>query len=250
MHPPELAPQPRLVGQVRVQVRLRHPLADPATERKAVLTGTAEMNPRVDSGVSTFLSRLGKARERSRDAFEWLTACEGEARLVPAQDAGQEYDHAAGVTLHAYRLAHGAQFTVPVGEVTFTVVREGNDTVRMMLAQLLPGSPTHDAKVALMRLMEDDDLVVREAATRSAGEMGAEILPSLAPLVHDPHAAVQRAVKDALRTIGSEAVPFLLDLASGSEGQARELAVSVLSDIGTPAAVFGLVERGIAVQPR
>jgi HEAT repeat protein len=134
--------------------------------------------------------------------------------------------------------------------LALTVVREGNDTVRMMLAQLLPGSPTHDAKVALMRLMEDDDLVVREAATRSAGEMGAEILPSLAPLVHDPHAAVQRAVKDALRTIGSEAVPFLLDLASGSEGQARELAVSVLSDIGTPAAVFGLVERGIAVQPR
>ncbi|MEV4863683.1 alpha-xylosidase [Streptomyces ossamyceticus] len=37
-----------------------------------------------------------------------------------------DYDHADGVTLRAYGLAHGAQVTVPVGDVTFTVVREGN----------------------------------------------------------------------------------------------------------------------------
>ena len=37
-----------------------------------------------------------------------------------------DYDHADGVTLHAYGLAHGAQVTVPVGGVTFTVVREGD----------------------------------------------------------------------------------------------------------------------------
>lgn len=36
-----------------------------------------------------------------------------------------DYDHADGVTLHAYGLEHGAQVTVPVGDVTFTVVREG-----------------------------------------------------------------------------------------------------------------------------
>ncbi|KND40891.1 alpha-xylosidase [Streptomyces stelliscabiei] len=36
-----------------------------------------------------------------------------------------DYDHADGVTLRAYGLAHGAQVTVPVGDVTFTVVREG-----------------------------------------------------------------------------------------------------------------------------
>ncbi|MDX3831632.1 alpha-xylosidase [Streptomyces europaeiscabiei] len=36
-----------------------------------------------------------------------------------------DYDHADGVTLRAYGLEHGAQVTVPVGDVTFTVVREG-----------------------------------------------------------------------------------------------------------------------------
>ena len=37
-----------------------------------------------------------------------------------------DYDHADGVALRAYGLEHGAQVTVPVGGVTFTVVREGN----------------------------------------------------------------------------------------------------------------------------
>jgi alpha-D-xyloside xylohydrolase len=36
-----------------------------------------------------------------------------------------DYDYADGVTLRAYGLAHGARVTVPVGDVTFTVVREG-----------------------------------------------------------------------------------------------------------------------------
>ncbi|MFI5882232.1 alpha-xylosidase [Streptomyces sp. NPDC051554] len=40
-----------------------------------------------------------------------------------------DYDHADGVTLRAYDLGRGAQVTVSVGEVTFTVVREG-DTLR------------------------------------------------------------------------------------------------------------------------
>ncbi|MGW2492259.1 alpha-xylosidase [Streptomyces sp. NPDC001606] len=40
-----------------------------------------------------------------------------------------DYDHADGVTLRAYGLARGARVTVPVGDVTFTVVREG-DTLR------------------------------------------------------------------------------------------------------------------------
>ncbi|MGW0833362.1 alpha-xylosidase [Streptomyces prunicolor] len=40
-----------------------------------------------------------------------------------------DYDHADGVTLRAYNLERGAQVTVQVGEVTFTVVREG-DTLR------------------------------------------------------------------------------------------------------------------------
>lgn len=37
-----------------------------------------------------------------------------------------DYDHADDVTLRVYRPAPGARVTVPVGEVTFTVVREGN----------------------------------------------------------------------------------------------------------------------------
>ncbi|MFI7504125.1 alpha-xylosidase [Streptomyces sp. NPDC049687] len=40
-----------------------------------------------------------------------------------------DYPHADGVTLRAYGLERGAQVTVRVGEVTFTVVREG-DTLR------------------------------------------------------------------------------------------------------------------------
>ncbi len=48
---------------------------------------------------------------------------------VGAVDDRPDYDHAAGVTLRAYGLRHGDQVTVPVGDVTFTVVREG-DTLR------------------------------------------------------------------------------------------------------------------------
>jgi alpha-D-xyloside xylohydrolase len=40
-----------------------------------------------------------------------------------------DYDFADGVTLRAYNLERGAQVTVQVGDVTFTVVREG-DTLR------------------------------------------------------------------------------------------------------------------------
>jgi alpha-D-xyloside xylohydrolase len=40
-----------------------------------------------------------------------------------------DYDHADGVTLRAFGLERGARVTVAVGEVTFTVVREG-DTLR------------------------------------------------------------------------------------------------------------------------
>jgi alpha-D-xyloside xylohydrolase len=48
---------------------------------------------------------------------------------VGAVDDRPDYAYADGVTLRAYGLERGAQVTVPVGEVTFTVVREG-DTLR------------------------------------------------------------------------------------------------------------------------
>ncbi|MEU9784193.1 alpha-xylosidase [Streptomyces phaeochromogenes] len=48
---------------------------------------------------------------------------------VGAVDDRPDYPHADGVTLHVYGLDRGAQVTVPVDGVTFTVVREG-DTLR------------------------------------------------------------------------------------------------------------------------
>ncbi|RRR83078.1 alpha-xylosidase, partial [Streptomyces sp. RP5T] len=48
---------------------------------------------------------------------------------VGAVDDRPDYDHADGVTLRAYGLARGEQVTVRVGEVAYTVVREG-DTLR------------------------------------------------------------------------------------------------------------------------
>jgi alpha-D-xyloside xylohydrolase len=48
---------------------------------------------------------------------------------VGAVDDRPDYDHADGVTLRAYGLGRGEQVTVRVGEVAFTVVREG-DTLR------------------------------------------------------------------------------------------------------------------------
>jgi alpha-D-xyloside xylohydrolase len=48
---------------------------------------------------------------------------------VGAVDDRPDYPYADGVTLCAYGLEHGARVTVPVGDATFTVVREG-DTLR------------------------------------------------------------------------------------------------------------------------
>ncbi|WP_369169747.1 alpha-xylosidase [Streptomyces sp. R28] len=45
---------------------------------------------------------------------------------VGAVDDRPDYDHADGVTLRAYGLERGAQVAVRVGDVAFTVVREGN----------------------------------------------------------------------------------------------------------------------------
>jgi alpha-D-xyloside xylohydrolase len=44
---------------------------------------------------------------------------------VGAVDDHPDYPYADGVTLRAFGLEQGAQVTVPVGDVTFTVVREG-----------------------------------------------------------------------------------------------------------------------------
>ncbi|NUT27431.1 MAG: alpha-xylosidase [Streptomyces sp.] len=57
---------------------------------------------------------------------------------VGARDDRPDYDHADGVTLRAYGLERGEQRTVRVGDVAFTVVREG-DTLRASCAD--PSAP-------------------------------------------------------------------------------------------------------------
>ncbi|WP_086668598.1 HEAT repeat domain-containing protein [Lentzea kentuckyensis] len=119
---------------------------------------------------------------------------------------------------------------------------------RQMIAQTLQIRSTEEVKATVVRLMQDRERSVWAAATDSAAVIGSEMLPLLAPLVHSANSDVRTAVELALRAIGGEAVPWLLDLVSASDQRARKLAIAVLTDIGTPAAVFGLAERGI--QPR
>ncbi|MFF3610186.1 alpha-xylosidase [Streptomyces sp. NPDC002580] len=68
---------------------------------------------------------------RERHGFTSVPLLVRPGAVIPvgAVDDRPDYDHADGVTLRAYGLKRGAQVTVPVGGVTFTVVREG-DTLR------------------------------------------------------------------------------------------------------------------------
>ncbi|GGN38572.1 alpha-xylosidase [Streptomyces fuscichromogenes] len=68
-------------------------------------------------------------RERHDFLSVPLLARPGSVIPVGAVADRPDYDHADGVTLRAFGLDRGAQVTVPVGDVTFTVVREG-DTLR------------------------------------------------------------------------------------------------------------------------
>lgn len=123
-----------------------------------------------------------------------------------------------------------------------------NEQTRMRLAELLPARPTSSGKAALVQLMLDEEPVVSTMAAYSAGKMGLEMLPLLSQWMSDLDSSVRGQVEIALRTMGAPAVPWLLDFVSCSDGLARDLAIEVLTGIGTPAAVFGLAERG--VQPR
>ncbi|MGI5375834.1 alpha-xylosidase [Streptomyces sp. CA-251387] len=68
---------------------------------------------------------------RERHGFLSVPLLVRPGAVIPlgAVDDRPDYDHADGVTLRAYGLERGAQVTVRVGEVDFTVVREG-DTLR------------------------------------------------------------------------------------------------------------------------
>lgn len=68
---------------------------------------------------------------RERHGFDSVPLLVRPGAVIPVGAVADrpDYDHADGVTLRAYDLGRGAQVTVSVGEVTFTVVREG-DTLR------------------------------------------------------------------------------------------------------------------------
>src|SRR5207244_13201208 len=68
-----------------LKVDLRHSFADFAPELEPVLAGAAEMDPGIHPRVRALTRRLGKARERSSDAFEGLAARDRETGLVAAQ---------------------------------------------------------------------------------------------------------------------------------------------------------------------
>ncbi|MGW6928871.1 nSTAND1 domain-containing NTPase [Lentzea sp. NPDC054927] len=129
-----------------------------------------------------------------------------------------------------------------------TMLRNADLPTRRVFAATLSAWPSHYVNSRLVELLQEQDTAVPVLAARSVGAIGAEMLPLLAPLVNDPN--LQYPLKLALQAIGAEAVPWLLDLVSGPDEQARELAIDVLSDISGQAAVFGLVERGIELQPR
>ncbi|MER8005797.1 alpha-xylosidase [Streptomyces sp. NPDC094149] len=68
---------------------------------------------------------------RERHGFSSVPLLVRPGAVIPvgAVDDRPDYDFADGVTLRAFGLRRGARVTVPVGEVVFTVVREG-DTLR------------------------------------------------------------------------------------------------------------------------
>jgi alpha-D-xyloside xylohydrolase len=68
---------------------------------------------------------------RERHGFSSVPLLVRPGAVIPvgAVDDRPDYPYADGVTLRTYGLERGAQVTVPVGDVTFTVVREG-DTLR------------------------------------------------------------------------------------------------------------------------
>ncbi|MFF3379742.1 alpha-xylosidase [Streptomyces sp. NPDC002680] len=68
---------------------------------------------------------------KERHGFDSVPLLVRPGAVIPvgAVDDRPDYPYADGVTLHAYGLERGAQVTVPVGDLTFTVVREG-DTLR------------------------------------------------------------------------------------------------------------------------
>lgn len=240
-------PVEELIGQLpdSVDALVRHGEAAVAP-LQAVLTSPRPSEARVAAAHA--LSRLGADGTNALvDAVDddrpqvWLRAMDAlEASSEFAVDMLDRQGRAQEIAV-ALLLANDRTFALET-------LLDADPPVRRTLAASLTAGTTHEVKAILVWLMRDRDPIVATEAARSAGAIGAEMLPLLAPLVYEPGARL--AAELALKAIGAEAVPWLLDLVAVPDDQARDLAVRTLTAIGTPAAVFGLAERGIEVQPR
>ncbi|MER6969024.1 alpha-xylosidase, partial [Streptomyces halstedii] len=97
-----------------------------------VFSDEGEVTYYVPEGVWTHLltgrTVTGPRWVRERHDFTSVPLLVRPGAVIPVGSVEDrpDYDHADGVTLHVYRPERGMRVTVPVGGVTFTVVREGN----------------------------------------------------------------------------------------------------------------------------
>lgn len=117
--------------------------------------------------------------------------------------------------------------------------------VRRAVATALGGSSLWQARSALLRMLGDEDAETRTAAAHSLAGTGWAALPGLLQAVQKPDVTVRNTAAMALRIMGEDAVRSLIRLVDGNDQTTRELATAALIGIGTPAALFGLAERGI-----
>jgi HEAT repeat protein len=240
-------PVEELIGQLpdSADALVRHGEAAVAP-LQAVLTSPRPSEGRV--AAAQVLRRLGEAGSRA------LVAALHDERprvWLRAMDALERWPGSFNDILELEGPAHEAAVALLMedsADHALSMLRYADLPTRRAMAAAFQAWPSPAVNAALVQLLKDEDDAVRLVAARSIGKIGAEVLPLLAPLVNDPD--VQYPLQLALRWIGGDAVPWLQDLVSRPDQRARELAVRALSEIGTPAAVFGLAERGVDVQPR
>ncbi len=81
------------------------------------------------------------------------------------------------------------------------------------------------------------------AAVVALADCGESVIPDLLDAAEDVD--LRSGVREALRAMGPAAVPRLLDGATREAGNRLAVLTGALLDIATPAALFGLVERGL-----
>jgi HEAT repeat protein len=247
------APIPELIRDLpsTVDALVRHGPAAVAPLREVLMSD----RPNPERAVAaTALSRLGheggvvlvSALEDPRPQV-WLRAMDAltECSKPPTNELLELARHHG--TEQPVREAAVAVLVATSPAAALTLQHASGEGSRIALADGLAKETTSAARKTLLALLVDDDRLVREAAARSAGAMGTAMLPQLFPLVRGATPSVWDSVAQALRAVGGDAVQGLLVLAGDDDQEVRDRAVAVLVDIGTPAALFGLAERGVRV---